>query len=343
MTIMVSSTTPGPFAPGLLQIIDSFQVDRKFINLKLLCIDGSYMTSGLVLAAVSPVIKHIGASRPDEEDAIIVLPDFCVGQVANFVKQLTSPSPPKDEEQTETFRDMLDFFGTEPPMVVKEDHGKEVPPLPQAIKTEPTTNQDELLGVGKANWDEDSSDLFCSDEDKMDEDEDEDDDDDDPDYVKKVTLPRKMGRSKTKTCIEPNTEDTDSDGGSPNKQPRLQSEGMHRPGRLKNSNNIMEIYYSIADRERLRDKVRDCLVPEKNIYICYVCGIERKGARSTQQHLIWHEKHPNEDFHTCHICKQCGKVCADYNAMKFHVRQVHCDRTLKCTYDDCFKVFKVWH
>lgn len=26
--------------------------------------------------------------------------------------------------------------------------------------------------------------------------------------------------------------------------------------------------------------------------------------------------------------------------MKFHVRQVHCDRTLKCTYDGCTKVFK---
>ena len=26
--------------------------------------------------------------------------------------------------------------------------------------------------------------------------------------------------------------------------------------------------------------------------------------------------------------------------MKFHVRQVHCDRNLKCTYDGCFKVFK---
>ena len=59
-----------------------------------------------------------------------------------------------------------------------------------------------------------------------------------------------------------------------------------------------------------------------------------------QQHYQWHKKHPNEDYLTCHICKQCGKVCADYNAMKFHVRQVHCDRTLKCTYDGCTKVFK---
>ncbi len=35
-----------------------------------------------------------------------------------------------------------------------------------------------------------------------------------------------------------------------------------------------------------------------------------------QQHLIWHEKHPDEDFNTCHICKVCGKVCSDYNTMK---------------------------
>ena len=55
---------------------------------------------------------------------------------------------------------------------------------------------------------------------------------------------------------------------------------------------------------------------------------------------MWHQKHPNEDYQTCNICQQCGKVCTDYNAMKFHVRQVHCDRTLKCTHANCRKVFK---
>ena len=59
-----------------------------------------------------------------------------------------------------------------------------------------------------------------------------------------------------------------------------------------------------------------------------------------QQHVMWHQKHPNEDYQTCNICQQCGKVCTDYNAMKFHVRQVHCDRTLKCTHANCRKVFK---
>ena len=54
-----------------------------------------------------------------------------------------------------------------------------------------------------------------------------------------------------------------------------------------------------------------------------------------------YQRHPKEDYQTCNICKQCGKICADYNAMKFHVRQVHCDRTLKCTYDKCDSVFKV--
>ena len=91
----------------------------------------------------------------------------------------------------------------------------------------------------------------------------------------------------------------------------------------------------------MRDLVQGCYSSERGLYVCNVCGIERNAARSMQQHALWHQRHPNEDYQTCNICKQCGKVCADYNAMKFHVRQVHCDRTLKCTYDKCGSVFKV--
>ena len=80
---------------------------------------------------------------------------------------------------------------------------------------------------------------------------------------------------------------------------------------------------------------------DPNTFICPICGVEKKGRRSLQQHYLWHKRHPQEDYLTCHICKECGKVCADYNAMKFHVRQVHCDRTLRCTYSGCSKTFKV--
>ena len=91
---------------------------------------------------------------------------------------------------------------------------------------------------------------------------------------------------------------------------------------------------------KIRAKVQKCFDSTRNIYACFVCGTERSGGRSIQQHLLWHERHPQEDFLTCHICQECGKVCADYNAKKFHVRQVHCDRTLACSYEGCGKVFK---
>ena len=90
----------------------------------------------------------------------------------------------------------------------------------------------------------------------------------------------------------------------------------------------------------IRAKAQKSFNSEKNVFVCTICGTERKGGRSIQQHLLWHERHPQEDFLTCHICQECGKVCADYNSKKFHVRQVHCDRTLACTYEGCEKVFK---
>ena len=94
------------------------------------------------------------------------------------------------------------------------------------------------------------------------------------------------------------------------------------------------------DKGTMKALIQKCFVQEKNIFVCSICGTERNGGRSIQQHLLWHQRHPNEDYLTCNICKQCGKVCTDYNAMKFHVRQVHCDRTLACTYEGCGKVFK---
>jgi hypothetical protein len=98
---------------------------------------------------------------------------------------------------------------------------------------------------------------------------------------------------------------------------------------------------SFADRSDIRRLVQNCYSSERGLFICHVCSVERTGGRSMQQHVMWHQKHPNEDYQTCNICQQCGKVCTDYNAMKFHVRQVHCDRTLKCTHANCRKVFKV--
>ena len=54
---------------------------------------------------------------------------------------------------------------------------------------------------------------------------------------------------------------------------------------------------------------------------CHICGLERKSGRALRQHLVWHQKNPTMDYTTCHICPQCGKVCASHNARKLHERQ----------------------
>ena len=83
---------------------------------------------------------------------------------------------------------------------------------------------------------------------------------------------------------------------------------------------------------------------ERGIFFCKKCGTERKNTRSMQQHLVWHQKYPDEDFNTANICKNCGKICADHSLLRAHVRLVHSPRTFKCTYNldatICQKSFK---
>ena len=112
---------------------------------------------------------------------------------------------------------------------------------------------------------------------------------------------------------------------------------------MNNSVSVNYYYFLFIEEENgdIRQIVQGCYSSERGLFVCHVCGIERTGGRSMQQHVLWHQKHPNEDYRTCNICKQCGKVCVDFNSMKFHVRQVHCGRTLKCTYENCSKFFKV--
>jgi uncharacterized Zn-finger protein len=83
-------------------------------------------------------------------------------------------------------------------------------------------------------------------------------------------------------------------------------------------------------------------IKKKNFenFVCVKCGIEKKGNRAMQQHLIWHQKHPDEDFHTAHICKECGKVCGDHSLLRAHLRLVHSPRTFECTLKGCGKSFK---
>ena len=97
---------------------------------------------------------------------------------------------------------------------------------------------------------------------------------------------------------------------------------------------------SSSSCDPVSEEARNCYSAVKSSYVCPHCGTERKSTRSMQQHLSWHLKYPNEDFHTSHICKECGKVCADHSLLRAHTRLVHSPRTFICSEEDCSKSFK---
>jgi hypothetical protein len=73
-------TAPIPHAADLIQCL-SYEDDNPvnaFDNVCLTCSDGNFMTSGLLLAAVSPLLRTIGRQKDPEADMTIFLPDYTV-------------------------------------------------------------------------------------------------------------------------------------------------------------------------------------------------------------------------------------------------------------------------
>ena len=85
---------------------------------------------------------------------------------------------------------------------------------------------------------------------------------------------------------------------------------------MNNSFELVDEYHSYLEKKIIY--CQNCYSSERGLFICHECGVERTGGRSMKQHVMWHQKHPNEDYQTCNICQQCNKVCTDYNALKFH-------------------------
>ena len=326
-----------PHVQGLMDHLRTLHKDRKFSNIKIVCADGCYMCSGLILASVSPLLSVVGQSLREDEDPVIVLPDVELMQFSTFVRNLLSAKGPAlgNLEESTSFQEMLQMFNYSRDGAIIDSSGS-------GGVNKPTTTYGV---VGKAELPKEMIPKITN-----------------PEIVPSMVeekedskafqvFPLEMMMEEDPLCqweAGSNFSETELDESyvpKPKKKTRVNISRNADTASItkRTKRKLKTIARNSTNNENtthLGELVKKCYNLRKDSYTCHICGAERKGVRSAQQHLLWHQKHPGVDYTTCHICKQCGKICADYNSMKFHVRQVHCDRTLKCTHDGCSKVFK---
>ena len=94
------------------------------------CFDGDFSSSVLLLAAVSPLIQEVGrqnsASCDCCEEINLLLPDYSVADIQQFMTFLTSYSGPGTITERETFAQLLRFFGQQ--LKIEEIWKKEMRP-----------------------------------------------------------------------------------------------------------------------------------------------------------------------------------------------------------------------
>ena len=80
----------------------------------------------------------------------------------------------------------------------------------------------------------------------------------------------------------------------------------------------------------------------RRIFVCRMCGTERKRSDRLALHLQWHEDHPGETYQTRNNCKICGRFNATYFMLKMHMTRMHTDmpKTFQCLQDGCGKAFR---
>ena len=68
---------------GFITILDYIKniqsnVSSRYLDMKIQCSDGSVVTCGMVLAAISPIIRDLANIPLDMNDLIIYVPDLSV-------------------------------------------------------------------------------------------------------------------------------------------------------------------------------------------------------------------------------------------------------------------------
>ncbi len=113
---------------------DSLENDDIYSNVSLICKDGKTKASGLLLAALSPVLQEIGKTFAfrETEAVEVFLPDFSVLDIKMFLDFLTAEIAPSTKEDVGKFESVLHFFSQTSPVVQSE----ETAPLSREVKTE---------------------------------------------------------------------------------------------------------------------------------------------------------------------------------------------------------------
>ena len=251
----------------LEELRDEHMVNR-YQNVTLNCQDGSINCCGMILAAISPMVRSLGTLWHDAEEIVFCLPDFSVQQMEAFVTTLLSRAGPQNPFENYQFHEVMSVLGK----------------IPEDFKLKEESN--------KINGDFGNDSYLDTIDSLLDWDD---------------------------APFTPSSHH-EEEGEEPDREPKKASKR--------------------TNFDSVSEEARDCYDTKLALYICPKCGTERKNTRSMQQHLTWHQKYPNEDFHTSHICKICGKICADHSLLRAHSRLVHSPRTFVCPEDQCAKSFK---
>ena len=86
------------------QVRDIMQTSEMINDLSLTGSDGTVTCPTLLLAAISPILQN-------EEQYQLLMPDFNVYQIENFVSQLTSAKEPSYATDFQSFKDILYCLG----------------------------------------------------------------------------------------------------------------------------------------------------------------------------------------------------------------------------------------
>ena len=94
---------------------------------------------------------------------------------------------------------------------------------------------------------------------------------------------------------------------------------------------------------KFSEEIQNCYDESRRIFVCHLCGTERKRSDRLALHLQWHEDHPGENYQTRNNCKICGRFNATFFMLKMHMSRMHSNtpKTFKCQYEGCDKAFRV--